>query len=129
MEITARVLSMPTYVANKFPKSGIASRSSLCRICGTIGVFSVVLCLFVIHRLSFFETVNFSSIEQTECSRGLDAQLVLIQGQEKAKCMDGSSPGYYIREGRGDGLSKWHIHFEGGGWCYDLVCRANVLVG
>ena len=32
-------------------------------------------------------------------------------------CLDGSAPGYYIREGNGEGASKWILHLEGGGWC------------
>lgn len=37
-----------------------------------------------------------------------------------ALCMDGSRPAFYFRKGRNDGIQKWHIFFEGGGWCYDL---------
>lgn len=43
-----------------------------------------------------------------------------------AKCMDGSPPAYYFRPSAGasdasnENSTKWHVHFEGGGWCYDL---------
>lgn len=37
-----------------------------------------------------------------------------------AICMDGSRPAFYLRKGRGDGIKKWNVFFEGGGWCYDL---------
>lgn len=40
--------------------------------------------------------------------------------QSGAKCLDGSAPGYYYRQGSGDGAKKWYIHHEGGGWCTDL---------
>ena len=33
-----------------------------------------------------------------------------------AVCLDGSKPGYYIRDGRPDN-NKWIIHLQGGGWC------------
>ena len=36
-----------------------------------------------------------------------------------AVCIDGSIPGYYFREGSGDGVNKWIIHLHGGAWCYD----------
>jgi O-palmitoleoyl-L-serine hydrolase len=38
----------------------------------------------------------------------------------KSQCIDGTRAVYYLRAGTGTGISKWHIHFEGGGWCYDL---------
>lgn len=37
-----------------------------------------------------------------------------------AKCMDGSTPGYYYRKGFGSGKRKWIVHLHGGAWCYDL---------
>ena len=36
-----------------------------------------------------------------------------------AVCIDGSIPGYYLREGKKSGASKWIIHLHGGAWCYD----------
>jgi hypothetical protein len=38
---------------------------------------------------------------------------------DRAQCIDGTPASYYYRRGTGAGLSKWHIHFQGGGWCYD----------
>lgn len=38
---------------------------------------------------------------------------------EDAKCIDGSPPLYYIRKGSDGGINKWHIHFQGGGWCFN----------
>lgn len=37
-----------------------------------------------------------------------------------SQCIDGTRAVYYHRSGYGTGQTKWHIHFEGGGWCYDL---------
>lgn len=37
-----------------------------------------------------------------------------------ARCLDGSQPAFYFRSGHGDGIHKWQVHFEGGGWCFDL---------
>mmetsp|Transcript_9112 Transcript_9112/g.13716 ORF Transcript_9112/g.13716 Transcript_9112/m.13716 type:complete len:464 (-) Transcript_9112:109-1500(-) len=34
-------------------------------------------------------------------------------------CLDGSTPSYYLRHGFNEGIHTWHIHFEGGGWCYN----------
>mmetsp|Transcript_87301 Transcript_87301/g.211784 ORF Transcript_87301/g.211784 Transcript_87301/m.211784 type:complete len:459 (-) Transcript_87301:22-1398(-) len=37
-----------------------------------------------------------------------------------AQCLDGSQAGYYMRKGV---ESKYLIHLEGGGWCYDQHCE------
>lgn len=34
-----------------------------------------------------------------------------------AVCLDGSSPGYYWRPGKGTNASKFLLVFQGGGWC------------
>lgn len=49
-----------------------------------------------------------------------------------AKCIDGSSPVYYLRKGMDSGLQKWIIFFEGGGWCYNLeqcYSRSKTILG
>jgi len=37
-----------------------------------------------------------------------------------AACLDGSAPAYYFRPGFGNGMTKWFIHHQGGGWCTSL---------
>ena len=43
--------------------------------------------------------------------------IMLTEAAEKlgAVCLDGSAPAIYVRKGD---PTKWHVHFEGGGWCY-----------
>lgn len=36
---------------------------------------------------------------------------------EGAVCLDGSTPGYYLRKGTGKGTRKWIIYLQGGAWC------------
>ncbi|CAI7833042.1 unnamed protein product, partial [Closterium sp. NIES-53] len=46
------------------------------------------------------------------------ATLVLLpENKYRARCLDGSPPGYYMRAAPGEGVTSWHIHFPGGGWC------------
>lgn len=52
---------------------------------------------------------------QTHC----DSIQVFIE-EENAKCIDGSKPAFYLRNTSSRTQNKWHIHFEGGGWCYEL---------
>merc|ERR1711862_798572 len=37
----------------------------------------------------------------------------------EGKCLDGSSGGYYYKEGSGTGSKSFILYLEGGGWCYD----------
>lgn len=34
-----------------------------------------------------------------------------------AVCLDGSVPGYYLKQGSGKGVNKWIIYLQGGAWC------------
>ena len=37
-----------------------------------------------------------------------------------AQCLDGSAGAFYFKPSNGgENATKWMIHFEGGGWCYD----------
>jgi hypothetical protein len=47
--------------------------------------------------------------------------LVLVpQGPRGAACLDGSPPGYWIdKAGATSNASKWVIHAQGGGWCWN----------
>ncbi|CAI5952825.1 unnamed protein product [Closterium sp. NIES-65] len=43
-----------------------------------------------------------------------------------------SPPGYYLRAAPGEGVTSWHIHFPGGGWCATksrCARRAGQLLG
>jgi len=50
--------------------------------------------------------------------------------KDGAACIDGSPPAYYFRAGYGDGINKWQLHHEGGGWCVSLSdCLSKTKVG
>lgn len=40
-----------------------------------------------------------------------------VEAPERALCLDGSPPLYYLSPGSGDGVDKWEIHMEGGESC------------
>jgi len=46
----------------------------------------------------------------------------LTDGIERfgAVCLDGSPPVYYHRPGKDEGMNKWFIHMQGGGWCLSM---------
>ena len=55
-------------------------------------------------------------------------QLVLVDARARdASCLDGSPPGYFLRAQRAGSpnASKWIVHMQGGGWCWDTDERAN----
>jgi len=46
-----------------------------------------------------------------------------------AKCLDGTTGGYYVARGR-PGNNKWVFYFQGGGWCYqEQDCYSRALFG
>ncbi|KAG6428955.1 hypothetical protein SASPL_106994 [Salvia splendens] len=42
-----------------------------------------------------------------------------------ARGADGTPPAYAYSPGFGDGVDKWHVIFEGGGWCRDVADCLN----
>lgn len=51
-----------------------------------------------------------------------------LDAYPKALCLDGSASRYYIRSGSGDGVSRFLIFFEGGGFCGDSTsCLSRSL--
>lgn len=59
-------------------------------------------------------------------------QLRLLTNNEQAKCLDGSAPGYYLREGMGESAKNFKIHLCGGGWCStesSCLSRSNTTLG
>jgi hypothetical protein len=49
-----------------------------------------------------------------------------------AVCLDGSAPGYYIRQGKNADADKYIVHLEGGGWCTsvaDCYSRSQSVLG
>jgi hypothetical protein len=99
----------------------------------------VVLLLIIVYAAveliriinSNFGQFSFHTREWNRDCTAADGRRVFLNDSE-AICLDGSKPAYYIRQGFGDGQTKWNIFFEGGGWCYDLrAClrRSQTLVG
>lgn len=44
-------------------------------------------------------------------------QLNLLSSYPNARCLDGSTAGYYFTPGHGSGGNKFYIDHQGGGWC------------
>ncbi|KAL4483962.1 hypothetical protein ABPG72_013968 [Tetrahymena utriculariae] len=44
-------------------------------------------------------------------------KLILLQDYQNARCLDGTSSGFYFREGQGEGRNNFMIHLQGGAWC------------
>ena len=62
----------------------------------------------------------------------IEFRTVTVKASNTAVCMDGTLPGYYLREGFGIGKHKWIIHLHGGAWCYDLsscLKRRGTILG
>eukprot|EP00483_Globobulimina_turgida_P012582 UN12605 len=48
---------------------------------------------------------------------GTRVNLTDAMNQNGAVCLDGTVPVFYWRPGFGDGVNKFHVFFQGGGWC------------
>ena len=55
--------------------------------------------------------------EKVSKSDGIRVNLTTALNSDGAACLDGSVPVMYYRAGTGDGVHKFHVYFEGGGWC------------
>ena len=93
------------------------------RECVQIGLIVVAVVTCVLYINSHFSLnlssrllplINMANVK-TNCSIH-DARLYHVK-HPSAKCLDGSPPAYYFRPGQ---VARWHIHFEGGGWCYSI---------
>lgn len=60
---------------------------------------------------------NFESFQTTN---GIRINLTNAQINDGASCLDGTVPVMYWRAGNGDGINKYHVYFQGGGWCEGL---------
>ena len=101
---------------------------ALNRIIPVVLVVVVVLSLYSISRPSTVETTTpivssrgaAKNVEEVPYEPNQRANRRFLSSSSEARCIDGSTPAYYIRKGRDEGANKWVLHFEGGGWCYDL---------
>lgn len=86
--------------------------------------FVLVIVTLKVHNLLFYDP---SASSESEWLAAISDTIELCEPHEaklritppsSASCLDGSPPAYYLR--RGSVNNKWHVHFEGGGWCFDL---------
>ncbi|KAM0026850.1 putative pectinacetylesterase/NOTUM [Helianthus debilis subsp. tardiflorus] len=52
-----------------------------------------------------------------ECSDDVEMTFIQSAVAKGAVCLDGSPPAYQFDKGFGEGVDKWLIHIQGGGWC------------
>ena len=52
-----------------------------------------------------------------QSSNGYEYHAVKNADTAGAVCLDGSTPGYYLRQGSGRGNKNWIIYLQGGAWC------------
>ena len=52
-----------------------------------------------------------------QSSNGYEYHAVKNADTAGAVCLDGSTPGYYLRQGSGKGNKNWIIYLQGGAWC------------
>lgn len=66
---------------------------------------------------SFVAVATASAIHLAGATTFPTMQLNLLSSYPNAKCLDGSTAGYYFAPGHGSGDNKFYIDHQGGGWC------------
>ena len=79
-------------------------------------VIAVLICVIYSAISLGHRGYLFTSSTASDLCTEHDAHLHYVSSPS-AKCIDGSPPAYYFRRGK---VPRWHIHFEGGGWCYSI---------
>jgi O-palmitoleoyl-L-serine hydrolase len=107
------------------------SITCFCIECKTTIMLVVILSLLVLSQMW---SLQLSSQPSATTAQHLDLNCVpKIEILDKdAVCIDGTASAYYFRRGFGSGEHKFHIHFEGGGWCYtpqSCAVRADIPLG
>lgn len=71
--------------------------------------------------------IGVRGFEDDGCLTGFSAggaaqKYLMAEAAEKegAVCLDGTPGAYYLQPGSGDGVNKWYIHHQGGGWCESM---------
>lgn len=60
-------------------------------------------------------------LKSNETRETCNTKLFSLPKSGLSKCLDGTKPAYYLRRAdktKIDAEKKWHVHFEGGGWCF-----------
>jgi len=68
--------------------------------------------------LTFFLTFCNLILAQNGATRNLLTDEARDSG---SVCLDGTPAAYYLQPGTGDGVNKWFLHFQGGGYCGSLA--------
>ena len=69
------------------------------------------------RRTQKYPVLNRDRLKESDDPRAM--RKYIIQ-DEKAICMDGSPSVYYFANGSDSGMDKFQIHFQGGGWCFNI---------
>ena len=110
--------------------------TSICSL--TLLVVSIVLILIFMYVSNSVvntekkEIETFLTVPKSESNESRCLRKKIISTNNSVKCLDGSTPIYYHQKGYGSGINKWHIHFQGGGWCYnmkDCLYRRQSILG
>ncbi|KAI3680006.1 hypothetical protein L2E82_50743 [Cichorium intybus] len=56
-------------------------------------------------------------LSKAKCSDNVEMTFIQSAIAKGAVCLDGSPPAYQFDKGFGEGVDKWLIHIQGGGWC------------
>ena len=102
--------------------SASSSTESSSSISDQLGYVDIIVNNVDMARININALACFGSLIALTAAQGAgDAALHLVSQANVQKygamCLDGSAPGYYIRQGSDASKTKWKFHFQGGAWC------------
>eukprot|EP00746_Dinoflagellata_sp_MGD_P002486 gnl/MRDRNA2_/MRDRNA2_104849_c0_seq1.p1 gnl/MRDRNA2_/MRDRNA2_104849_c0~~gnl/MRDRNA2_/MRDRNA2_104849_c0_seq1.p1 ORF type:complete len:945 (+),score=161.57 gnl/MRDRNA2_/MRDRNA2_104849_c0_seq1:151-2985(+) len=69
-----------------------------------------------------------AELDRPQKKMKLTKSMINMQQHPNAKCNDGSPAAFYYGAADAEHQKKWHIHLEGGNWCYDQKsCMGRLL--
>ncbi|XP_024993646.1 pectin acetylesterase 8-like isoform X2 [Cynara cardunculus var. scolymus] len=95
-------------------------------------VFLAITRMMTIIRLCQWLCLILLMLSKTECSDDVEMTFIQSAVVKGAVCLDGSPPAYQFDKGFGEGVDKWLIHIQGGGWCESTkscLLRVNMSNG
>ncbi|PWA79136.1 pectinacetylesterase/NOTUM [Artemisia annua] len=88
--------------------------------------------MVTITRLCHWLCLVLFMLSKIECSDNVEMTFIQSAIAKGAVCLDGSPPAYQFDKGFGEGVDKWLIHIQGGGWCESTkscLLRVNLTNG
>ena len=81
--------------------------------------------LHTFETLSQYKEFLHSNNLPSSTPPGIKTSLIEARDKYGARCLDGSTPIFYYRQGNDTGTTKYNIYLQGGGWCSGIINKVS----